>query len=81
MCRVVGELWRGTSTSGMPRQPWDGRDGRGRLMWIVENGHEPWWPLPRERDSAWLAVHQEAADRAAEQLRRHQAVHARIEVG
>ncbi|HVL86200.1 MAG TPA: hypothetical protein VM367_18190 [Pseudonocardia sp.] len=55
--------------------PWP-EDGRGRLVWLVRGGHEPWWPLVAERDAAWLTCHREAHEHTQRRNALHRLAHA-----
>ena len=70
LCTVFGPGWRGVPTGARPGLPWPD-DPRGRLIWLVRNGRTPWWPLPAERDAAWMEAHREAF----ELMQRRQALH------
>ncbi|MER5263077.1 hypothetical protein ABTZ99_13510 [Actinosynnema sp. NPDC002837] len=52
-------VWPGRSrgwVSAPTTPPWPDNT-RDRLVWLVRNGHEPWWPTRAEQDAAWRAVH------------------------
>ncbi|MDQ3762605.1 MAG: hypothetical protein M3460_13345 [Actinomycetota bacterium] len=71
LCRVIGPGWRGQAMAPhRPKPPWPD-DQRGRLIWLVRHGHEPWWPTPAERDQAWLEAHRKQYERMQTQQRRH----------
>jgi hypothetical protein len=73
LCSVAGPNFNGLpSNPNKPKMPWHDFDDRGRLLWLVEAGVTPWFPLPADRDRLWMEHHREAYERAAEQGRRQQ---------
>lgn len=67
LCQIVGNNWRGLPTMPKRTMPWPQNDSRGRLVWLVRQGHQPWFPTIAERDATWMDTHQEGYEAMQQQ--------------
>jgi hypothetical protein len=70
LCVLVGSNWRSAPMAERRVMPWP-TDPRHRLVWLVRNFPDPWWPTTEERDQVWLIAHREQHERMQNQQRRH----------
>jgi len=70
LCTVAGAAWRGMPSSPAPRMPWPD-DPRGKIVWMVRNGHEPWFATAEQRDNAWMSTHRDVYEAMQERQMRH----------
>lgn len=70
LCSILGSNWRAAPMSEKRQLPWPA-DAKARLVWLVRNGHEPWFATTEQRDEAWLTAHRAEREKMQHQQYRH----------